>query len=76
VVAPAEKVITRKDGEMTAELMYKPPTEEGSAPKSPVTFRISKLGRYLEVKTEGADKLAGRGWFDGIYRGGPVPEGG
>jgi hypothetical protein len=73
-VAPVDKIITGKDGEMTAEMVYQPVAEEGSPPKSPVHFRLIKLGRYLEVKTDGADKLAGRGWFDGIYRGGPVPE--
>ena len=73
--APADKVVTMKDGRMTAEFLYRGPQEEGKPEPPNMVVRLTKLGRYLQVKTDGAGKYAGRGWFDGIYRGGPVPEG-
>ena len=68
-----DKVITGKNGELSAEFTIVDPeiTDPAKLPR----IRLKKIGRYLQVETEQAQTSAGRGWFDGIYRGSPVPEG-
>ncbi|MDZ4287412.1 MAG: hypothetical protein U0984_05615 [Prosthecobacter sp.] len=73
VTAPAEKLTKSKEGDLMADFTYTGMNEETKGPTAQI--HLKKLGRYLEVKTDGAEKYAARGWFDGIYRGGPVPEG-
>lgn len=73
VTVPAEKVLAGKDGGMTAEFVFSDP--EAVVKRAPAKVRLTKLGRYLKIETEGAEPYAGRGWFDGIYRGSPAPEG-
>ncbi len=68
---PADRVKTGKGGELTAEFTYSDPDAVVKHP--PVRVRLMKLGRYLRVETEAARPYAGNGWFDGIYRGAPVP---
>lgn len=68
-----DKVMTAKNGELSAEFTVADPeiTDPAKLPR----IRLKKIGRYLQVETEQAQGSAGRGWFDGIYRGAPVPEG-
>jgi hypothetical protein len=68
---PAIQVKTGKDGEMTAEFTYS--DQDAVVKHPPVRVRLMKIGRYLRVETEAARPYAGNGWFDGIYRGAPVP---
>ncbi len=42
-------------------------------PEKKAQVTLTKIGRYLHVETKNMQRLAGRGWFDGIYRGSPVP---
>jgi hypothetical protein len=71
--APADKVMKAKNGDLSAEFIVIDPeiTDPAKLPR----IRLKKLGRYLQVETEQAERSAGRGWFDGIYRGSPAPEG-
>ncbi|MCX6853874.1 MAG: hypothetical protein NTV80_03100 [Verrucomicrobia bacterium] len=71
--AQPDKVMTAKNGELTAEFTVTDP--EAKDPIKLPRIRLKKIGRYLQVETEQAQGNAGRGWFDGIYRGSPVPEG-
>lgn len=71
--APADKVMKAKNGDLSAEFTVIDP--EITDPTKLPRIRLKKLGRYLQVETEQAQRSAGRGWFDGIYRGSPVPEG-
>ncbi len=68
---PADQVKAGKDGELTAEFTYS--DMEAVVKRPPVRVRLTKLGRYLRVETEAAQPYVGRGWWDGIYRGAPVP---
>lgn len=59
------------DGHPTAELSV---SRQADAPAHlPLKIRLTKFGRYLRVATEPAPTDARRGWFDGFYRGHPVP---
>lgn len=71
--APTEKVITGKNGEMTAEFTFS--DGEATVKTKPATFKLTKIGRYLKVESQDATPYVGNGWYDGIYRGAPVPEG-
>jgi hypothetical protein len=71
--APPDKIVTGKNGDLSAEFTVVDP--EVADPAKLPRIRLKKIGRYLWVETENTQKSAGRGWFDGIYRGGPVPEG-
>jgi hypothetical protein len=71
--APADKVMKAKNGDQSAEFTVIDP--EITDPSKLPRIRLKKVGRYLQVETEQAQRSAGRGWFDGIYRGSPVPEG-
>jgi len=71
--APADKVMKDKNGDLSAEFTVIDP--EITDPSKLPRIRLKKIGRYLQVETEQAQRSAGRGWFDGIYRGSPVPEG-
>lgn len=72
-VATPDKIKKSKEGDMQAEFTYANAEAAANAPRAQIY--LTKFGRYLQVRTDGAEKYAGRGWFDGIYRGGPVPEG-
>lgn len=71
--APPEKINKAKNGDLTAEFTVTDAEVTDSAKQARV--RLTKIGRYLKVETEQAQRYAGRGWFDGIYRGAPVPQG-
>jgi hypothetical protein len=85
VVALPEKVTKSKDGYPMASFTYSfagvdPEADaetiakaKAKADANPASVRLTKIGRYLRVETENAGRYAGRGWFDGIYRGAPVP---
>lgn len=60
-----------KNGALTAQIIISNP--EVTDPAQQAQVRLTKLGRYLHVETENTQRYAGRGWFDGIYRGSPVP---
>jgi hypothetical protein len=60
-----------KNGSLVAEAVIKNPEVKDAAQQAWV--RLTKIGRYLHVETENTQRYAGRGWFDGIYRGAPVP---
>ncbi len=70
--AAADKVMKAKNGDLSAEFTVIDP--EITDPSMLPRIRLKKIGRYLHVETEQAERSAGRGWFDGIYRGSPVPE--
>lgn len=67
-----EQIRTNHKGDLTAQFTLNADPEATNR-QPPVQIRITKLGRYLLVETTNAQKAAGRGWFDGIYRGAPVP---
>lgn len=69
--ASAEDLTEEKNGPLTAKLLL-PATESGTSDQRP-QITLTKWGRYLQIETRHAEKLALRGWFDGIYRGSPVP---
>ncbi len=69
--APPDKIVTAKNGDLTAEFTVTDP--EVTDPTKLAHIRLKKIGRYLQVTTEQAQRSAGRGWFDGIYRGAPAP---
>lgn len=72
-MAPPEAQGKTADGSLTAELSV---SRQADAPAHlPAKIRLIKLGRYLRVDTEPAPKEVGCGWFDGLYRGSPVPAG-
>lgn len=72
-VAAPEAQGQTADGNLTAELTVSRQTD---APAHlPAKIRLIKLGRYLRVQAEPAEKDFSRGWFDGLYRGHPVPAG-
>lgn len=71
--APPEKVITSKSGEMTAEFTFS--DGEATVKTKPATFKLTKIGRYLQIESQDATPYVGNGWYDGIYRGAPVPQG-
>lgn len=60
-----------KNGTLVAEAIVKNPEVKVEAQQARV--RLTKIGRYLHVETENAQRYSGRGWFDGIYRGAPLP---
>jgi hypothetical protein len=71
--AAPEKIIKAKNGDLMAEFVVT--DGEVTDASKQVRVRLTKIGRYLHVTTEQAQRYAGKGWFDGIYRGAPVPEG-
>ncbi len=71
--APPDKIVTAKNGDLSVEFTVV--DAEVTDPSKLARIRLKKIGRYLQVTTEQAQRSAGRGWFDGIYRGAPVPEG-
>jgi hypothetical protein len=72
VAAPAAQG-TSADGSLTAELTV---SRQADTPAHvPAQIRLVKLGRYLRIETEPAIQESSRGWFDGLYRGHPVPAG-
>ncbi len=68
-----DKITTGKNGDLSAEFTVV--DAEVTDPAKLIRIRIKKIGHYLQVETERAERNAGRGWFDGIYRGSPVPQG-
>lgn len=69
--AKPEQISKNPKGDLTAQVTI---TADPEAKDSkPVQVRLTKIGRYLQVETENVQRYAGRGWFDGIYRGAPVP---
>jgi hypothetical protein len=69
--AAAEDLTEEKNGRLTTKFTL-PATEKANADQQP-QITLTKIGRYLVVETHHAEKLTPRGWFDGIYRGAPVP---
>lgn len=69
--ATPEQISKGKNGELVAAFDLKDP--ELKEPNKPLQVRLTKIGRYLHIETENAARYSGRGWFDGIYRGSPVP---
>jgi hypothetical protein len=69
---PPEQVRTDKGGVMTAEFTFQ--DAEAVVKNKPARFKLTKLGRYLRIEAEDTRPYAGKGWFDGIYRGAPVPQ--
>ena len=68
---PADKVAKERDGNWTAAFTYQDPNLAPGDARA--QFRISKIGRFLEVTTENATRYTGNAWIDGIYRWGPIP---
>lgn len=68
-----DQIKRNADQQLSAEFTITDP--EVTDPKLQARVRLTKIGRYLKVETENAQRYAGKGWFDGIYRGAPVPEG-
>lgn len=72
-VAAPETLGKTADGSLTAVLSV---SRQADAPAHlPAKIRLIKLGRYLRVETEPNPKEGSRAWFDGLYRGHPVPAG-
>lgn len=71
--APPDMVKTAKNGDMTAEFTFV--DGEATVQKKPATFKLTKIGRYLRIESQDAAPYVGNGWFDGVYRGAPVPQG-
>jgi hypothetical protein len=69
--AQPDKIVTAKNGDLSAEFTVT--DAEATDPTKQVHIRLKKMGRYLHVTTEQAQRPASKGWFDGIYRGAPVP---
>ncbi|TDU80972.1 hypothetical protein EI77_00274 [Prosthecobacter fusiformis] len=69
--AKPESITENKDGSLTAQFTLEDP--EVKDPSKQAQVRLTKIGRYLHVETQNAERYAGRGWFSGIYRGSPVP---
>ncbi|SKB04760.1 hypothetical protein SAMN02745166_04095 [Prosthecobacter debontii] len=69
--AAAADLTEEKNGRLTAKFTL-PATEQTTGDQQP-QITLTKIGRYLVVETDHAEKLTPRGWFDGIYRGAPVP---
>jgi len=68
---PPERLTTAKNGDLRADFTFADP-EQPDAAKHPIVS-LHRTGHYLIVKVENADSYAKRGWFDGVYRAGPVP---
>lgn len=68
-----DKITISKNGHLSAECTVT--DGEVTDPAKQTRVRLTKIGRYLHVETEQAQRYAGKGWFDGIYRGSPVPQG-
>ena len=66
-----EEMREEKNGSKVAETVIKNPEVKVESQQARV--RLIKTGRYLQVEIENAQRYAGRGWFEGIYRGAPVP---
>ncbi len=71
--AAAESLKTGPKGELTAEFTFS--DAEATVKNKPARFKLTKHGRYLQIESEDAQPYVGDGWFDGIYRGAPVPQG-
>lgn len=68
------KIITNKDGSKSAEITAKDVAmAEGTTP-AVAKVKLQRAGRFMIVETGNAQKIAGRGWFDGIYRWAPLPK--
>ena len=61
-----------KNGDLTAEFAVT--DAEVTDPTKKVKVKLTKIGHFLHVETQNAQRSAGLGWFDGIYRGAPVPQ--
>lgn len=70
-VAPLSALKKGKGGEWVAEFVYE--DSEVTDPAKRARIKLTKHGRYLQVETQQAERYGARGWFDGIYRGSPVP---
>ncbi len=71
--AQPNQISRNKSNQLTAELIITDP--EVTDPTKQARIRLTKIGRYLRIETENTQRYAGKGWFNGIYRGAPVPEG-
>lgn len=68
-----EQLKKGKSDELTAEFTFS--DAEATVKNKPAKFKLTKMGRYLRIESEDAKPYVGNGWFDGIYRGAPVPQG-
>jgi len=55
----------------TANYTHTPP--ELPTGTVPAKIKLRKAGHFLTVETQDAGRYVKRGWFDGVYRWGPVP---
>lgn len=69
--AKPEQISKGKNGELSAQFLIADPEVKEIEKQAQV--KLTKIGRYLHVETQNAQRYSGRGWFDGIYRGAPVP---
>jgi len=69
--ATPEQLSEAKNGTLTAKFNVVDAEVKDAAKQAQVT--LTKIGRYLHVETQNAERYAAKGWFDGIYRGYPVP---
>lgn len=68
-----EQLKSGKGGELTAEFTFS--DAEATVKKNPAHFKLTKMGHYIHIESKDAKPYVGNGWFDGIYRGAPVPQG-
>jgi len=63
--------LTQEGDVFTANYTHTPP--ELPAGTVPAKIKLRKAGHFLTVETQDAGRYVERGWFDGVYRWGPVP---
>jgi hypothetical protein len=69
---PTSSLLKEKNGEMRANYKHNDP---GLRPADEQALVIlHKVGHFLTVKTEHAERYRGRAWFEGLYRWSPVPK--
>lgn len=70
----SSKIVADKGGSKTAEVSAKDVAMAEETTPAVAKVRLRRAGRFMVVETENAQKIAGRGWFDGIYRWAPLPK--
>ena len=68
----ASDVVKDKNGNLSAS--YTTTDPEVKDPAGQAKIQLTKLGHYLHVEAQQTQHFSARAWFDGIYRGGPVPK--
>jgi len=66
-----DQITKGKNDELIADFSVLNP--EVTDPEKQAHLRLTKFGHYLHIETQNTERYASRGWFDGIYRGSPVP---